>query len=93
MCVEPFAARRQDAVRRYGRSGARSGKAGLAETAPDHQLCAASIAGFARCSLNLDRSVVSDGVQCFTSVADAGCTHQVVKTGSGPTAAHTPALK
>ena len=92
MCVEPFAARRQDAVRRYGRDD-RSGKAGSAETAPDHQLCAASIAGFARCSLNLDRSVVSDGLQCFPSVADAGCTHQVVKTGSGPTVARTPALK
>jgi hypothetical protein len=26
--------------------------------------------------------VVSDGLPCFASVADAGCAHQVVKTGS-----------
>ena len=55
--------------------------------------CATSIAGFAKCSLDPDCSVVSDGLQCFTSVADAGCAHQVVKTGSGPKAARTPAFK
>src|SRR5215469_9358234 len=37
-------------------------------------------------------SVVSDGLQC-DSVADAGYTHPVVKTGSGPKAARTPAFK
>jgi hypothetical protein len=31
--------------------------------------------------------------QCFASVADAGCAHKVVKTGSGPKAARTPAFK
>ena len=35
--------------------------------------CATSIAGFAKRSLNPNCSVVSDGLQCFTSVADAGC--------------------
>ena len=29
----------------------------------------------------------------IASVADAGCAHQVVKTGSGPKAARTPAFK
>ena len=55
--------------------------------------CASSIAGFAKRSLDPDCSVVSDGLQCFASVADAGCVHQVVKTGSGPKAARTPAFK
>jgi transposase-like protein len=55
--------------------------------------CAASIAGFAKRSLDPDCAVVSDGLQCFTSVTDAGCTHQVVTTGSGPKAARTPAFK
>ena len=43
--------------------------------------CASSIAGFAKRSLDPNCSVVSDGLQCFASVADAGCAHQVVKTG------------
>src|ERR1700685_1242218 len=55
--------------------------------------CATSIAGFTKRSLDPDCSVVSDGLQCFASVADAGCAHQVVKTGSGPKAARTPACK
>jgi hypothetical protein len=55
--------------------------------------CATSIAGFAKRSLDPDGAVVSDGLRCFTSVADAGCVHQVVKTGSGPKAARTPAFK
>jgi hypothetical protein len=37
--------------------------------------------------------VVSDGLQCFAGVTEAGCTHQAVKTGSGPAAARTPAFK
>jgi len=47
---------------------------------------AASISGFAKRSLDPTCSVVSDGLQCFGSVADAGCANQVVKTGSGPKA-------
>ena len=34
-----------------------------------------------------------DGLACFGAVADAGCAHQVVKTGSGAAAARTPAFK
>jgi len=37
--------------------------------------------------------VVSDGLQCFASVTDAGCIHQAIKTGSGSAAARTPAFK
>ena len=55
--------------------------------------CAASIAGFAKRSLDPGCAVVSDGLQCFASVTDAGCAHQVVTTGSGPKAARTPAFK
>jgi hypothetical protein len=55
--------------------------------------CATAIASFAKRSLDPTCSVVTDGLQCFGSVADAGCAHQVVKTGSGPKAARTPAFK
>ena len=55
--------------------------------------CATAISGFARRSLDPTCAVVSDGLQCFGSVADAGCAHQVVKTGSGPKAARTPAFR
>jgi len=55
--------------------------------------CATSISGFAKRSLDPSCSVVSDGLRCFGSVADAGCAHQVIKTGSGPKAARTPAFK
>ena len=46
--------------------------------------CATAIASFAKRSLDPTCSVLTDGLQCFGSVADAGCAHQVVKTGSGP---------
>ena len=55
--------------------------------------CSASIAGFAKRSLDPACTVVSDGLQCFGSVADAGCDHQAIKTGSGPAAAQVPAFK
>ena len=64
--------------------------------------CDASIAGFAKRSLDPSRkrfafrracTVVSDGLQCFGSVADAGCAHQAIKTGLGPAAAQVPAFK
>ncbi len=55
--------------------------------------CGTSIAGFARRSLDLACTVVSDGLQCFGSVAEAGCDHQAIKTGSGPAAARVPAFK
>ena len=55
--------------------------------------CGASISGFAKRSLDPACTVVSDGLQCFGSVADAGCAHQAIKTGSGPAAAQVPAFK
>jgi hypothetical protein len=55
--------------------------------------CGHAIAGFAKRSLDPDCAVVSDGLRCFASVTDAGCSHQVIKTGSGPQAARTPAFK
>jgi len=63
--------------------------------------CSASISGFAKRSLDPGLTlrvwpactVVSDGLQCFGSVTDAGCAHQAIKTGSGPAAARVPAFK
>jgi transposase-like protein len=55
--------------------------------------CDRSISALAKRSLDPSCSVVSDGLQCFGSVSDAGCAHQVIKTGSGPKAARTPAFK
>ena len=55
--------------------------------------CSGAISGFAKRSLEPDCEVVSDGLACFAAVTDAGCRHQVIKTGSGSTAARTPAFK
>ncbi len=55
--------------------------------------CGHSIATFAKTSLAPDCAVVSDGLRCFTSVTDAGCSHQVIPTGGGANAARTPAFK
>ena len=52
-----------------------------------------AISGFAKRSLDPACAVVSDGLACFASVTDAGCTHQAIKTGSGAAAARTPAFK
>jgi ISXO2-like transposase domain/Transposase zinc-ribbon domain len=52
-----------------------------------------SITAFARRGLEPTSTVVSDGLQCFGSVTDAGCTHQPIKTGSGPAAVRMPAFK
>jgi transposase-like protein len=56
------------------------------------RFCSHSISGFAKRSLDPACEVVSDGLACFAAVTDAGCSHQVVKTGSGPAAARTPAF-
>ena len=53
--------------------------------------CNHAISGFAKRSLDPTCEVVSDGLACFAAVTDAGCRHQVIKTGSGPAAARTPA--
>jgi ribosomal protein L37AE/L43A len=55
--------------------------------------CTRSITMFAKRSLDRACEVVSDGLACFGGVADAGCTHQVVKTGSGAAAARIPTFK
>jgi coenzyme F420-reducing hydrogenase gamma subunit len=55
--------------------------------------CNRALAGFAKRSLDPSCNVVSDGLACFGVVADAGCSHQVVKTGSGAPAARTPTFK
>ena len=47
----------------------------------------------ARRSLDPGSNVVSDGLACFRGVADAGCTHQPIHTGSGRKTALTPAFK
>ena len=55
--------------------------------------CNHAISGFAKRSLDPNCEVVSDGLACFGAVTEAGCRHQVIKTGSGPAAARTPAFK
>ena len=55
--------------------------------------CGRSISAFATSSLAADCIVLSDGLRCFNSVTDAGCSHQVTTTGSGPNAARTPTFK
>src|SRR5947209_475655 len=55
--------------------------------------CNHAISGFAKRSLDPACAVVSDGLACFGAVKEAGCQHQVTKTGSGPAAAQVPAFK
>ena len=52
-----------------------------------------ALSTFAKRCLASSCSVVSDGLQCFASVSDAGCTHQAIKTGSGVAAVRKPAFK
>lgn len=55
--------------------------------------CGHDISIFAKRSLDPDCVVVSDGLQCFGRVKDAGCSHQVIITGSGPGSVRIPAFK
>ena len=55
--------------------------------------CGRAVSGFARRSLDPGCEVVSDGLACFAAVTEAGCRHEVIKTGSGAAAARTPAFK
>ena len=55
--------------------------------------CGRAISGFAKRGLDPGCEVVSDGLACFAAVAEAGCRHEVIKTGSGAAAARTPAFK
>ncbi len=52
-----------------------------------------SIEAFVRAALDPGCSVVTDGLGCFGAVTRAGCTHEVVVTGSGPAAAQTVTFK
>ncbi len=47
----------------------------------------------ARHSLDPTSTVFSDGLACFRGVADAGCTHQPIRNGSGRKAVLTLAFK
>ena len=55
--------------------------------------CGRAISGFARRSLHPDCQVASGGLACFAAVAEAGCRHEVTRTGSAAAAARTPAFK
>ena len=52
-----------------------------------------AIRKLATTALNCDAEVLSDGLACFAAVADVGCAHEAIKTGSGAKAARTPAFK
>ena len=52
-----------------------------------------ALSSFARRCLGPGSTVVSDGLQCFAGVTDAGCTHQPMTTGGGAAAARKPAFK
>jgi len=55
--------------------------------------CKQTLETFARRNINPTAEVVSDGLGCFTGVAEAGCKHTVIKTGSGPEAVRKPAFR
>ena len=55
--------------------------------------CSRSVSTFAKRSLDPTSEVISDGLACFGAVTDAGCSHQIVKTGSGAAAARTPTFR
>jgi ISXO2-like transposase domain len=56
-------------------------------------LCNHAVSNFAKRSLDPKYELVSDGLACFSAVADAGCAHTVTKTGSGAAAARPPTFK
>jgi transposase-like protein len=51
-----------------------------------------AVATLARRAIAPESTVVTDGLACFRGVADAGCAHQPIRTGSGRAAARTPAF-
>ncbi len=54
--------------------------------------CRHALSGFAKRSRDPACEVVSDGLSCFGAVTAVGCKHALIKTGSGPAAARTPAF-
>jgi len=53
----------------------------------------AALRNLAGAALESGAEVVSDGLNCFAAVKDAGCSHTAIVTGSGRKAAKTPAFK
>ena len=53
----------------------------------------AELRKLAGAALESGAEVVSDGLNCFAAVTDAGCTHTAIVTGSGKKAVKTPAFK
>ena len=75
-----------------------------AETTPDGKpsrlklrrvgsFCSRRIEAFARASLDPACVVVTDGLRCFSAVTEAGCTHEVMITGSGQAAAQSASFR
>ena len=52
-----------------------------------------ALSTFAKRCIGPDSQVITDGLHCFASVTDAGCTHQAIKTGGGVAAVSKPAFK
>ena len=52
-----------------------------------------ALSAFAKRCLGPTCTVVSDGLQCFARVTDAGCSHQPIVTGGGPASVRKPAFK
>lgn len=74
------------------------------ETTPEgrpHRLKIRAVKGFSKSEIKKlcprllvpASTVVSDGLHCFTAVAEIGCHHQPMVTGSGAKAAQIPAFK
>lgn len=57
------------------------------------RFCNHAMSIFAKRSLDPSCAVVSDGLACFGAVTKAGCSHEVIITGSGAAAARTPGFK
>lgn len=52
----------------------------------------AEIRHWSQCHLVSGSTVYSDGLACFNAVIEAGCSHQVIITGSGPESVKHPEL-
>lgn len=52
-----------------------------------------ALSDFAKRGLDPTSTVVSDRLRCFSGVTEAGCTHEPLKTGSGPASVRVPAFK
>jgi hypothetical protein len=55
--------------------------------------CSRSLSTFAKRTLDPTSEIISDGLACFGTVTNAGCSHQIVKTGSGAAAPRTPTFR